>query len=88
MIHLDVKKLGRFDRPGHRVTGNRASQSNPRARAEGGYGWEYVHVAIDERSRIAFTQLHPDERKESAVAHLHAAVRYYRSLGIAVDPAP
>ena len=84
MIHLDIKKLGRFDRPGHRVTGKRHGQSNPRARTIGGYGWEYVHVAIDDRSRIAFTQMHRDEKKESAVAHLRAAVRYYRSLGITV----
>lgn len=84
MIHLDIKKLGRFDRPGHRVTGERHGQSNPRARAEGGYGWEYVHVSIDDRSRVAFTQIHADEKKESAVAHLHAAVRYYQSLGITV----
>ena len=84
MIHLDIKKLGRFDRPGHRVTGSRHGQSNPRARAEGGYGWEYVHVSIDDRSRVAFTQLHPDEKAVSAVAHLRAAVAYYRSLGITV----
>jgi transposase InsO family protein len=47
-------------------------------------GWEFVHVAIDDRSRISFTAIHPDERGESAVAHLHAAVRYYASLGITI----
>ena len=91
MIHLDIKKLGRFDRPGHRVTGDRAGRSNPRARAEGGYGREFVHVSVDDRSRAALTQLHPDEKKQpdkrkqpdekkqSAVAHLRAAVAYDRS---------
>jgi transposase InsO family protein len=79
MIHLDIKKLGRFDRVGHRITGNRTGQSNSR-----GIGWEFVHVAIDDASRIAFSQIMPDEKKESAVAFLNAALAYYTSLGITV----
>lgn len=47
-------------------------------------GWEFVHVCIDDASRIAFSQILPDERKESAVAFLAAAVAYYASLGITV----
>jgi transposase InsO family protein len=77
MIHLDIKKLGRFERVGHRITGER--QGNSR-----GIGWEFVHVAIDDASRIAFSQIMPDERKGSATAFLFAALRYYRGLGIAV----
>jgi transposase InsO family protein len=79
LIHIDIKKLGRFDRVGHRITGDRHGQSNSR-----GVGWEFVHVCIDDASRIAFSQILPDERKESAVAFLHAAIEYYRSLGITV----
>ncbi len=79
LIHIDIKKLGRFDRVGHRITGDRHGQSNNR-----GIGWEFVHVCVDDASRIAFSQIHPDEKKESAVAFLHAAVEYYRSLGITV----
>ena len=79
MIHLDIKKLGRFERVGHRITGDRTGQSNSR-----GIGWEFVHVAIDDASRIAFCQVMPDERKESAVAFLKAALAYYTSLGITV----
>ena len=79
MIHLDIKKLGRFDRVGHRITGDRTGQSNSR-----GIGWEFVHVCIDEASRIAFSQIMPDERKESATAFLKAAIAYYKSLGITV----
>ena len=79
MIHIDIKKLGRFERVGHRITGDRKGQSNSR-----GVGWEYVHVCIDDASRVAFSQILPDERKESAVAFLEAAVAYYASLGIAV----
>jgi transposase InsO family protein len=80
LIHIDIKKLGRFDRPGHRVTGDRSGQSNAR-----GIGWEFVHVCIDDCSRIAFSQILPDEKKTSAVAFLKAAVAYYRSLAITVE---
>jgi transposase InsO family protein len=80
MIHIDIKKLGRFDRIGHRITGDRTGQSSGR-----GIGWEFVHVCIDDASRIAFSQVLPDERKESAVAFLKAAVAYYARLGIVVE---
>jgi transposase InsO family protein len=86
LIHIDIKKLGRFMTVGHRITGDRTKQSNPRGRGEGA-GWEFVHVCIDDASRIAFSQVLPDEKKESAVAFLHAACRYYRSLGITVTRA-
>jgi transposase InsO family protein len=80
MIHIDIKKLGRFTRAGHRVTGDRTGQSNTR-----GVGWEFVHVAVDDHSRIAFSQILPDEKKESAIAFLKAAIAYYKSLGISVE---
>ena len=79
LIHLDIKKLGRFEKPGHRVTGDRTGQSNSR-----GVGWEYVHVCIDDASRIACSQVFPDEKKESVVAALKAAVAYYATLGVTV----
>jgi len=78
MIHIDIKKLGRFDRVGHRITGD------PQQGKSRGAGWEFVHVAIDDASRIAFSQILPDERKQSAVAFLAAAVAYYASLGVTV----
>jgi transposase InsO family protein len=79
LIHIDIKKLGRFERAGHRVTGDRTGQSKSR-----GIGWEFVHVSIDDASRLAFCQILPDEKKESAVVFLKAAVAYYTSLGIKV----
>ncbi|RXT20747.1 IS481 family transposase, partial [Rhizobium leguminosarum] len=79
LIHLDIKRLGRFHRVGHRITGDRTGQSNSR-----GVGWEYVHICIDDASRIAFTDIFPDETAVSAIAFLKAAVAYYRSLGITV----
>ena len=78
LIHLDIKKLGRFEVEGHRVTRDRQAGRSRRA------GWEYVHVCIDDASRIAFSQILPDEKKESVVLFLRAALAYYQTLGITV----
>ena len=80
LLHIDTKKLGKFNQVGHRITGDRKGQSNSR-----GVGWEYVHVCIDDHSRLAFSQIKPDETKESAVPFLKAAVAYYASLGVTVS---
>lgn len=80
LIHMDIKKLGKFDRVGHRITGDRHGQSNAR-----GIGWEFVHVAIDDHSRLAFSQVLESEKKECAVAFLMAAINWYRQLGIKVE---
>lgn len=82
MIHIDIKvrRTGRFERVGHRIAGDRHGQSN-----SWGVGWEFVHVCIDDASRIAFSPVLPDERKESAVIFLTAALAYYASLGIRVE---
>lgn len=85
IIHLDIKKLGRFERTGHRITGDRRGQSGPRGRKQGGYGREYVHVAIDDHSRLSFRQIHPNEKAVSAIAHLKAAVAWYEKLGVEVQ---
>ncbi len=79
LIHLDIKRLGRFERTGHRITGDRTGQSNSR-----GIGWEYVHVCVDDASRLSFTEIHPDEKAASAIAHLKAAVAWYASMGVTV----
>ena len=81
LIHLDIKKLGRIGSVGHRITGRYPGAVNRHL----GIGWEFVHVCIDDASRIAFVQVHADQRKESAVAFLEAAVAYYASLGIKVE---
>jgi transposase InsO family protein len=80
IIHLDIKKLGRFNSVGHRVTGRRSGYCSSQ-----GAGWEFVHVAIDDHSRIARADVFPDQKKESAVAFLIAAVAYFRTLGITVE---
>lgn len=83
IIHIDIKKLGRFNKVGHRITGDRRRQSNQRANGTAP-GWEYVHVAIDDHSRVAYSDIFTNEKKESAIAHLKAAVAYYRLLGVTV----
>jgi len=79
LIHLDIKKLGRFEARGRRVTGDRTSRKKSAK-----VGWEYVHVSIDDASRLAFSQILPDETKASATAFLRAAIAYYASLGVTV----
>jgi transposase InsO family protein len=80
LIHIDIKKLGRFDRIGHRITGRQTGIATSRAS-----GWEFVHVCIDDASRIAFSKVMKTQRKACAVAFLKAACAYYASLGITVE---
>lgn len=80
MIHLDTKKLGRFSRAGHRVTGQRKGQSNTR-----GVGWEVVHVAIDDFSRAAYVEVLDDEKKRTCTAFLLRALRWFKARGVAVE---
>jgi len=77
LLHLDTKKLARIAKPGHRLTGDPRDETR-------GVGWEMLHIAIDDHSRIAFSQFHPDERASSSVAFLRAAVAYYARLGIRI----
>lgn len=79
MIHIDIKKLGKFKQAGHRVTGTRQECRNVHA------GWEFVHVAIDDNSRVTFSQVKVDEKSRSAIAFLKAAVAYYQSLGVTIE---
>ncbi|KAK77925.1 transposase, IS481 family, partial [Bordetella holmesii CDC-H809-BH] len=78
LLHIDIKKLGRIQRPGHRVTGNRRDTVE-------GAGWDFVFVAIDDHARVAFTDIHPDERFPSAVQFLKDAVAYYQRLGVTIQ---
>lgn len=84
LIHMDIKKLGKFDRVGHRITGDRCRQSNQRNNGTAP-GWEYVHVSIDDHSRLAFSQVRESEKKECAVAFLKATVAWYKRYGIKID---
>jgi transposase InsO family protein len=77
LLHLHIKKLGRIMSVGHRITGTRIhTHHDP--------GWEHVHVAIDDASRVAYCQVLPDEQGMCASAFLRAAVAYYAALGVTV----
>ena len=77
LVHIDTKKLGRIAGIGHRITGviNRHR----------GSGWEYLHVAVDDASRLAYTEILPDERKASAIAFLERALAWFARHGITVE---
>ena len=77
LLHLDIKKLGRFRAPGHRVHGDLSRRTR-------GGGWDYLHVAIDDHSRIAFSEIHASEKGAAVAAFLRAAVTYYARLGIPI----
>ena len=91
LIHIDVKKLGRIkDGAGHRVLGRKAGRHNPR-RADGSgvrrqqVGWERVHIAIDDCTRLAYVEVLADEKATTAVGFLGRAVAFYRSHGVTVE---
>jgi len=77
LLHIDIKKLARIHKPGHRLTGNPQDETR-------GAGWEFLYVAIDDHSRIAFTALLPDEKATSSSAFLRQAVAYFAHLGIPI----
>lgn len=79
LIHLDIKKLGRFDRPGHRVTGSRTQGSSR------GAGWDFVHVAVDDATRLAYVEVLGDERKDTTTGFLLRALRWFRDQGIRTE---
>lgn len=77
LLHLDIKKLARFWRPGHRVTRSRARQSD-------GAGWEFVHIAIDDYSRIAYAEILSDETGPTCAAFMLRASAWFARQGIAI----
>jgi len=75
MLHVDIKKLGRFARPGHRVHGNKRKCSR-------GAGWEFVHVCVDDHSRLAYVEILPDEKSVSAIGFMERAVAWFAEFGV------
>ena len=77
LIHLDTKKLGRIERTGHRINGDRTTRTR-------GAGWEYVHICIDDCSRLAYVEVLPDEKGITVAAFLRRATACYTQRGITV----
>jgi transposase InsO family protein len=84
LLHLDIKKLGRVLAAGHRVTGTRASQKKTRrqGRLTGVAGWEFVHVCVDDHTRLAYAEVLPDQTAKTAVAFLRRALDWFAERGV------
>jgi transposase InsO family protein len=78
LLHIDVKKLGKIGRPGHRVNGDRRTRSR-------GVGWEYVHICVDDATRLAYVEVLEDEKATTAAGFLRRAVAHFRAYGIQVE---
>lgn len=78
LLHIDVKKLGRIGRPGHRVNGDRRTRSR-------GIGWEYVHVCVDDATRLAYVEVLADEKAVTAVGFLRRALAHFAVFGVQVE---
>jgi hypothetical protein len=87
LVHIDVKKLGRIRGAGHRATGKRSSQARTRrnGRRVGVADWEYVHIAIDDFSRLAYAEVLDDEKATTAIGFLRRAIAFYARHGIHVE---
>ncbi|HSK16158.1 MAG TPA: IS481 family transposase [Gaiellaceae bacterium] len=78
LVHIDVKKLGKIGRPGHRVNDNRRTRSR-------GIGWEFVHVAVDDATRLAYVEVLDDEKGQTAAGFLRRAIAFFGRFGIRVE---
>jgi transposase InsO family protein len=88
LLHVDVKKLGRIRGAGHRVTGKRSQRRTtytPDGRRIGDAGWEFVHVCVDDATRLAYVEVLADEKATTAAGFLRRAVAFYRRHGISVE---
>jgi transposase InsO family protein len=88
LVHIDVKKLGRIVIPGHRVTGDRrvrADRVRRFGKKQGTAGWEYLHVAIDDASRVAYAEVLPDERAATAIGFLRRTIAFFARYGVPVE---
>jgi transposase InsO family protein len=89
LVHLDVKKLGRIQVPGHRVTGNRRVRARrhhySKTRSRGTAGWEFVHVCVDDATRLAYAEVLPDERGATAAGFLRRALAWFDGYGVKVE---
>ena len=79
MIHLDIKKLGRFEVEGHRVTGDRQAGRSRKA------GWDFLHVCVDDASRLAYTEILPSEGQTDTTAFLERALAWLAQNGVSVE---
>ncbi len=82
LLHLDVSRYARFLRPGHRVTGDRSQRQRGWMRPEARVGYDYVHAIVDDHSRLAYAEIHSDERATTAVGFLERALVFFQEHGV------
>jgi transposase len=82
LLHMDVSRFARFERPGHAVTGDRSQRSRNWMRSETRVGYDYAHAIVDDHSRLSFVELHGDERAETVTGFLERALAFYASHGV------
>jgi transposase InsO family protein len=84
LLHMDTSRYARFQRPGHRVTGDRSQRSRHWMRPETRVGYDFAHAIVDDHSRLAYVELHPDEKAETVTGFVERALAFYASHGITV----
>jgi transposase InsO family protein len=89
LVHVDIKKLGRFSRPGHRALGRgpgrRLTQTTVKGRGRGVVGWDFIHVCVDDATRLAYVEVLGDERGATAAGFLERAVAWFADRGVQVE---
>jgi transposase InsO family protein len=89
LVHVDIKKLGRFRSPGHRALGRgrpgRVTQTTAKGRGRGVLGWDFLHVCVDDATRLAYVEVLPDERTATAVGFLKRAVAWFSTRGVEIE---
>jgi transposase len=83
LLHMDVSRYARFEQPGHAVTGDRSHKARGWMRAETRVGYDYAHAVVDDHTRLAYVELHDDEKAETVTAFVERALAFYESHGIA-----
>jgi transposase InsO family protein len=82
LLHMDVSRYARFERPGHAVTGNRSQRNRSWMKAETRVGYDFGHAIVDDHSRLAYVELHEDERAATVTAFVARALRFFAEHGI------
>ena len=82
LLHMDVSRYARFLRPGHAVTGDRSQRSRRWMRPQTRVGYDYAHAIVDDHSRLAYVELHRDERAQTVTGFLERALRFFEGYGI------
>jgi transposase InsO family protein len=82
LLHMDVSRYARFERPGHAVTGDRSQRSRRWMRPETRVGYDYAHALVDDHSRLAYVELHEDEKAATVTAFVERALAFFTAHGI------